>query len=62
MESDPYRLISDAGKGARDGAEGRADLGPESCNSHHADHGDQADEDSVFDQGRALVVMAEAND
>ena len=51
-----------AGEGARDPAERRADLGAEGCNGDDADHSDKADEHAIFDQRRALVVTTEAID
>jgi hypothetical protein len=55
-------VLLNARQGARNFAEGRADFGTKGCNGHDADHGDQADKHTVFDQGRALVVTAEAID
>jgi hypothetical protein len=62
MASEPHRLMSDSGKGARDVAESRAYFGPEIRDGHHADYGDQAHKHTVFDQGRTLVIAAEPID
>jgi len=50
------------GQGGSDFAERRADFGTEGRNGDDADHRDQADKHTIFDQGRALVVTAEAID
>jgi hypothetical protein len=62
MASEPHRLMSDSGKGARDVAESCAYFGPEIRDGHHADYGDQAHKHTVFDQGRTLVIAAEPID
>jgi hypothetical protein len=62
MASEPHRLMSDSGKGARDVAESCAYFGPEIRDGHHADYGDQAHKHTVFDQGRTLIIAAEPID
>src|SRR5580693_63483 len=34
----------------------------EACNGRETDHSDQADQHTIFDQGRALLIGAEAGD
>jgi len=53
---------SDAGQSDRNCAEGIADLLSEECDCSDTDHGNQAHEHTVFDQGSALLVMPETVD
>src|ERR1700730_2792259 len=43
-------------------AEGAANLCTEGCNGHETDHSDQPDQHTIFDQGRPVLIPAEAVD
>jgi hypothetical protein len=43
-------------------AERAANFCTEGCNGHKADHSDQADQHTIFDQGRPVLIPVEAVD
>ena len=59
MQSD--QSLRDTRESGRNAVQQPGDLGANGCNSGNADDRDQADEQTVLDEGRAVVILSKTS-